>query len=208
MHESQLLRDLLIHIFPQLTPDDFPAIDIEQNSATWFETWLEEFSVAQDYILDCHYQEWANAFDMKLNFLAINHTKPIAIDATLDEVYSFFEELEEQQQLDAEEMGEDEDDEPPYELPESFYFEQQDGILEMTIVIVENLLNTILRHGINVIAILHPQQFQFILSHGKTQPLQDLNHVLQATYSPARVRLFLSEDYSHHQFAHLIGKLL
>lgn len=207
MHQSQLLRDVLIQLFPQLKPNDFPPSHTEQDLHAWFETWLAEFSVAQEYVLDCSYDEWSNAFDMKLNFLAINDKKPVAIDSTLDEIYAFFEELQQQQQQDAEELGE-EAFEPAPEFPESFYFEQQDGILEMTIVIVENLLNTILRNGLNVVALLRPDQFIFILSHAQPTELEKLTHLLQEAYSPPQVRLFLASEYSHHQFAHLIGKLL
>ena len=178
MHESQLLRDLLIYIFPKLKPEDFPEIDLEQTSDAWFETWLADSTLAHEYVVDCEYRDWANAFDLKLNFLDI-HQKPVAIDQTLDEIYEFFEQLQEEERSFADfvedpsenhqeqvELGLAEDIEA-LELAEnqSFYFEPSDDVLELTVVIVENLLNTILRHGFNVIAIMQPHKFQFILSH-------------------------------------------
>ena len=220
MHESQLLRDLLIYIFPKLKPEDFPEIDLEQTSDAWFETWLADSTLAHEYVVDCEYRDWANAFDLKLNFLDI-HQKPVAIDQTLDEIYAFFEQLQEEEQSFADfvedpsenhqeqvELGLAEDIEA-LELAEnqSFYFEPSDDVLELTVVIVENLLNTILRHGFNVIAIMQPHKFQFILSHANPTVLQDLTMLFEDAYSIPQVRLFLSDEYSHHQFAHLIGKL-
>jgi hypothetical protein len=218
MHESQLIRDLLIYIFPKLTPEDFPAIDFEQTSDAWFETWLDQYPLAQEYVVDCEYQDWANAFDLKLNFLDI-HQKPIAIDQTLDEIYDFFEHLQAEEQafsdfVDAEDEHQDleaslllEEEEFALEEDQSFYFEPNDDILELTVVIVENLLNTILRSGFNVIAMMHPHKFQFILSHADKSVLQDLSQLFEDAYSSPQVRLFLSAEYSHHQFNHLIGKL-
>ena len=216
MHESQLLRDLLIYIFPQLKPNDFPEIDFEQSSDAWFETWLSEYTIAHEYVIDCDYRDWANAFDLKLNFLAIHH-QPIAIDTTLDEIYEFFEQLQEEEQSFADFIEQDADpftdelplveDEFEQQQSESFYFEPSDDILELTVVIVENLLNRILQHGFNVIAIMHPHKFQFILSHAKPSALQDLTMLFEDAYSIPQVRLFLSDDYSNHQFAHLISKL-
>ena len=221
MHESQLLRDLLIYIFPQLQPDDFPAINLKQSSDAWFEKWLSEYSIAQHYVIDCEYRDWANAFDLKLNFLSVLQ-KPIEIDQTLDEVYDFFEQLHEEEQAFADfieplpEPSSDpvdellfmaEDDALELEQVESFYFEPSDDVLELTVVIVENLLNSILRHGFNVIAIMQPHKFQFILTQAKASALQDLTMLFEDAYSVPQVRLFLSAEYSQHQFAHLIGKL-
>lgn len=221
MHESQLLRDLLIYIFPKLQPHDFPEINLDQSSDAWFETWLSEYPIAQEYVLDCDYRDWANAFDLKLNFLAI-HQKPLEIDSTLDEIYEFFEQLQDEEQAFADFVEQEPDatpesadelifmqDEEDIELEEieSFYFEPSDDVLELTVVIVENLLNSILRNGFNVIAIMHPHKFQFILSHAPANALRDLTLLFEDAYSVPQVRLFLSEEYSHHQFAHLVGKL-
>ncbi len=221
MHESQLLRDLLIYIFPKLQPDDFPAINLDQSSDAWFETWLSEYPIAQEYVIDCEYRDWANAFDLKLNFLSVLE-KPIEIDQTLDEVYDFFERLHEEEQTFADfvEPSPEHSSNPIDELlliaednafeleqVESFYFEPSDDVLELTVVIVENLLNTILRNGFNVIAIMQPHKFQFILSHAPAAVLEDLTLLLEDAYSIPQVRLFLRAEYSHHQFAHLVGKL-
>lgn len=221
MHPSQLLRDLLIYIFPKLQPHDFPQIDVHESSDAWFETWLSEYPIAHEYVIDCDYRDWANAFDLKLNFLSVLE-KPIEIDQTLDEVYDFFEQLHEEEQafsdfIEQETIPSDNavdelillqyDEDLELDQVESFYFEPSDDVLELTVVIVENLLNTILRNGFNVIAIMHPHKFQFILSHAKPSALQDLTFLFEEAYSVPQVRLFLSDDYSHHQFAHLVGKL-
>ena len=209
MHESQLLRDLLIYIFPQLQPQDFPHIDLEQSSDAWFETWLNQHRLAHQYVIDCDYQDWANSFDVQLNFLDVIK-KPIPIDSTLDEIYEFFEQFEAEDFEDQDDYIEDEDalhGNDEFLEPYSHYFEPSDDVLEPTVVIVENLLNCILSHGYHVLAIMHPYKFQFILSDQKSSALTDLSMLFEDAYSPQQVRLFLTDDYSHHQFAHLIGKL-
>lgn len=211
MHESQLLRDLLIHIFPQLTPQDFPHIHLEQHGDAWFEQWLQESDLAPQYILECDYRDWANAFDLKLNFLNITNSKPILIDPILDEIYEFFETLEQQfEELEPKDLDSTifELNDEQIEQQEVCYFESNEDMLDATIVIVENLLNAILRTGFNVIAILHPHKFQFILSQAGNQPLEDLTLLLQEAFSAPQVRFFSADTYSHHQFSYLIGKLL
>lgn len=209
MHESQLLRDLLIYIFPKLKPHDFPDIELEQSADAWFDVWLNHHAQAHEYVIDCDYQDWANCFDLKLNFLDVIK-KPIPIDSTLDQIYEFFEQFE-VEELENEEIDVDHEetwhvDEEFFE-PESYYFEPNDDVLEPTIVIVENLLNCILSYGFDVVAMMHPYKFQMILSQGKANALNDLGLMLAEAYAPEQVRVFLSDNYSHHQFAHLIGKL-
>lgn len=212
MYLTQSIRDLLCYLFPQLSSQDFPRIDHTTIPSLWLEQWRQQyFHIASQYILDCEYRDWANCFDLKLNLLHVNHCQPIAIDATLDEIYDFLDHLTSEilsfdPPQDSEkplfQIHNEEnnflDDEYPFEETTAFEFSH---------IIIENLLNAILRQGINVIHIDYLHKFQLILYRGAETSFEDLATLLYKVYHSDSVRLYCASTYYHQQFPHLIGKL-
>lgn len=220
MLACQQFRDHLIAVFPELQPTDFPPINHAQDIDTWITDWLSEYPISREYLLECDYEDWSNSLDLKLHFLKANENNPIPIDSVLDDVYDFFEPALDFDELSNLEMDHFEIDDLAVENLEVNdleveNFEQDDVneddsiLVEAENILLDNILNCILRNGIDVIFIDLPVKFQLILSRNPDRSaLQALAAYLTEHSDPNYpVRYYCARSYSHHLFPYLIGKL-
>lgn len=206
MPHTLRIAQLLMQIFPQLSTYDFRQLNPQASIAQQLEQW-QQHDIAHDYMIDCDFSNWANELDLKIKFLELNAQHPIEIDQTLDTLYDFFEELE-QQQEDYDLLLNDDSafsDDDGYEtLNEDDDVEVSEDILSVETIILQNLLNCLLRQGINVLLLEYPHKFQMILNQGKAGHMQLLRTLLLEADLDAQ--LYLAKEYSHQQFPYLIGK--
>ena len=199
------MTQLLMQIFPQLTSHDFKNLNPLSTAGEQLQQWLEQHDIAKDYLLECEFSDWANSFDLKLNLLDVNAQQPIAIDSTLDQLYDFFEEMENELEdypdFAQEALFNSDDPDQEYLMDEDDVVEE---IFSVETIILQNLLNCILRNGLNVLLIEYPERFQMILNRGKSAHMQLLQTLLQE--DEVNSCLYLAKHYHHGQFPYLIGK--
>ncbi|OUY07146.1 hypothetical protein [Acinetobacter populi] len=196
MSEPVQLRDALINVFPKLTPKDFPEVLNTESLTTWFNVWLEEFPESEKYVASGHVKDWLWELEDDIGQLDIANKYDLDLSTVVQRISYYLSGPGDEDEQELETDHDDEDD--------------LDGETEIDpdtyrAICLENVLDELLKKGINAITVELDQQIILILSDANAEQLDVLTSLISDVYPEGEVNFYQAELYpSHYDFENIL----
>lgn len=187
MPTSQEVLDQFIKVFPELKPSDFPPVGSEDSAYWWLIKWQSDYEISTKYIASSEYKDWWWHIDKSLNDLSTTEDKKLNIKPTLDKMYAYIEQFEDEENSGAE------NDLLTYE--DLFGDDDSLTIEEIYSMYYENVVSEILKHNFDVIGVDNGESANFILAERNNPELDKLAELLSEVWGDSYVSLYRAKDY-------------